>query len=40
MKASFTDMFLSKQQRINMSANRNFKVVIQQDSENIQDVER
>ena len=40
MKASFTQMFMSKQQQLNIAANRDFKVIVRQDSENSQDIER
>ena len=40
MKASFTQMFMSKQQQLNIAANRDFKVIVRQESENSQDIER
>lgn len=40
MKASFTQMFMSKQQQLNIAANRDFKVIVRQDSRNSQDIER
>lgn len=40
MKASFTQMFMSKQQQLNLNANRAFKIRVQQESENSQDIER
>ena len=40
MKASFSQIFMSKQQQINLNANRNFKICVEQDPANIQEVQR
>ena len=40
MKASFTQIFMNKQQQLNMNANRDFKVIVQQEPGNFQDIER
>lgn len=40
MKASFTQMFMSKQQQLNMNANRNFDIIVVQLPENVQEIQR